>query len=97
MKEERKGRKQHKQRGAGGSRTQGSRDAEHAVSTRGSHQRTAEAKAWGEPEAGERVREHQAKETQETKEGKRRKGEDQRGNSENQELCNHDNVNTTTL
>lgn len=76
---------------------QGPWDAEHAVSTRGSQQRTAAAKARGEPEAGKRVREHQAKETQETKEGKRRKGEDQRGNSENQELCNHDNINTTTL
>ena len=97
VKEERRGRKQHKLGGAGGSRTQGPRNAEHVVSTRGSQQRTAAAKAQGEPEAGKRVREHQAKETQETKEGKRRKGEDQRGNSENQGLCNHGNINTTTL
>lgn len=46
---------------------QGPWDAEHAVSTRGSQQRTAAAKARGEPEAGKRVREHQAKETQETR------------------------------
>ena len=47
VKPERRGRKQHKRRGGGGSRTQGPGDAEHAVCMRASHQRTAVAKAQG--------------------------------------------------